>query len=378
MSKIDEVNVRVGSLDSIVKKNWNELVEFNGNAFQKYELIKIYEETWKGDFTPFHVTVKKGESLRSIIPGFLYRSCPRLDYYKRKIEPCIQDKILVSHDLVGWYGQPIFFDYEYLELSINKFIETANENNAMTFFPGIDSRNKVLLQVLKERGFEINHFHTIVARQVSPEGDPTLQLPKKKRSRVRNHIMNAKKAGLTTRFMKPEDLLYAVDMIVGILKEDGVESEVLPREMIHRLLNSHLEDIHIIMALDEFDIPIGVKVFVKNGNVLFGWLSGHDRSKLNKYRQSHFLYEEGIHLAMRLGCKEIQAGRSPYEVKLTHGYEPVAIFSAIKGSTNEQHLRATNWMNALQVRHRKANYERFHESYWSTSWGLFNEKSDNS
>jgi hypothetical protein len=82
-----------------------------------------------------------------------------------------------------------------------------------------------------------------------------------------------------------------------------------------------------------------------------GWLAGHRREDLQRFRPSHLLMHESIRAAARAGLAEAKAGRSPSRFKRQFGFEPVPLLFAVKGADEEQHERAGRWVAALERRH---------------------------
>ncbi len=356
----------VGEFNQTQMEAWDELVTHHGSAFQYASVLQALESSTKGRFAPRHFMLSADGQLMAGIPAYLYDSCPRLDYYKRaNMGAHIQDRILLSHHLIGWYGEPIARDESSMRQVVRAFSEEAEKEEAIAFFAGIDQRNEQTIRVLREEGYEIQRFQTIVVRSLEGiERDPTAALSHKRRGRVRNHLKHAYKNGARVRDAFVEDYDLIVKMIMGILEEDGVAPDVLPREFVYSLLNSPIPGLKVYIAVAPDDQVIGAKLYIRCGSIVYGMLSGHDRSLLKQYRQSHLLYDYGIRAAKDQGCVEIQAGRSPYEVKMTHGYRPVAILSAAKGATPEQHARTVEWVSYLAQRHRKQYGECFDESFW--------------
>jgi hypothetical protein len=372
---VDTMNykITVGDITNHDIEEWDSLIENFGNGFQKSSLIKVFQEHWMGVFEPKHISISHDNKLVAAVPAYLYESCPRLDYYKSQVSDKFRERILLSQDLLGWYGQPAAENQTLSKLAVEQFCKVAAVNQAVAMFSGIDGREKSLLKTLKDLGFHLSLFHTLMVRDVGTNiSDPTCDLPKRKRNRVRNHINNALKAGVTYREMKKEELNSISEMIVRIIREDKVSEDVLPEVVVKEILMD--ENSRVLVALNENKIPIGVKVFLINGRKIFGWLSGHYRESLKKYRQSHFLYEEGIKLAAEEGLTEIQAGRSPYEVKLTHGYQPTPIFCAIKGTQGvNQHNKCISWVDSLAERHKSMFEETFEQEYWERTIEVMNE-----
>ncbi len=74
----------------------------------------------------------------------------------------------------------------------------------------------------------------------------------------------------------------------------------------------------------------------------------------------HNLFEASAARALELGCTEVQGGRSPYRVKLDHGFVPVPWLAAVRGSNPSQHQAAVAWLEGLEDRHHATYDSEFH------------------
>jgi Acetyltransferase (GNAT) domain len=375
MSEKINFTVTIGEMDRHDLEGWDSLVDKFGSGFQKSSLINVFQENWKGVFEPMHISLRQDNKIIAAIPAYLYDSCPRLDYYRSKVSPVFEERILLSQDLLGWYGYPVAENETVSKIAMKEFCKVAEDHNAVAMLSGIDGRDKSLIKSLKDMGFYISLFHTLMVRGVNGNViDPTSDLPKRKRNRVRNHINNSLKAGISYSEMKREELSIVSELIVRIIREDRVSEEVLPKGVVEGILTD--ENCKVLVSRNEKNEPIGVKVFLMNGDKAYGWLSGHYRESLKKYRQSHYLYEQGIKMAINEGMSEIQAGRSPYEVKLTHGYKPTPLFCAIKGPQSlEQHEKCIGWVDSLAERHREMFMDTLEQDYWDGISGILEEVS---
>ncbi|AVK83684.1 hypothetical protein C3943_08940 [Lysinibacillus sp. B2A1] len=339
-------------LDNGLQSKWDKIVWDKGHPFQSYSMLKLFEDSWKGDFIPYHIYYEDSGN-NSIIPLYFYKSCPRLDYYKNK-SGGFKHKIFMSHALVGWYGAPLYSDLSVLKESLSQAYKLTRAEDSALLFAGIDVRNLDLVNFLKNEKFTLCEFHSITTRDLQNiNGDPTKYLTKKRRGRVRSYINKAKSTGVTLDSYKIKYRNNIAELVHNILIEDGVDPDVLPKEFIFSLLDSWPKGLDILVALSPAGEPIGVHINFFWNCKYYIWLAGHNRSLLKEYQQSHFLYEESIKRALMLNCNEIQAGRDPYEPKIQHGFERVPLLAAIKAEDPIIHNQAVKWLKGLELRHKE-------------------------
>ncbi|WP_170006021.1 GNAT family N-acetyltransferase [Bacillus fonticola] len=337
-------------LNNGLKSSWDKVVWDKGHPFQSFSMLKLFEDNWKGDFVPYHIYYEDSEN-KSLIPLYFYKNCPRLDYYKNKAGG-FRHNIIMSHALVGWYGTPVYSSFKALKKSLSQAYELARDKNSALFFAGIDVRNIDLVNFLKKEGFKLCEFHSITVRNLQNiDGDPTKYLSKKRRGRVRSCINKAILSGVTLDSYKKIYRSKVTELIHNILIEDGVDSDVLPKEFIFSLLDNGPKGLDVLVAVSPLGEPIGVHINFYWNNKYYIWLAGHNRSLLKEYQQSHFLFEESIKRALMLNCKEIHAGRDPYEPKIQHGFEKIPLLAAIKAEDPIINDQAAKWLMGLEQRH---------------------------
>lgn len=336
------------------KSDWTYVAQQYGTAFQNFELCRIFEETWPGRYYPHHILLYKEDKPVALAPAYLYESCPRVDYYKRSCqEHPISDPIFLSHALIGWYGFPCAANYADKRLVAQRFFTVARQFNAIAMFAGIDARDAASIQALQDEGFVLKHFHTLMIRDLThaPVDDPTATQPARRRHRLRNLIARAERAGCTIRHATRADHDAIIHLLTGMMEQKRKNADALPSVFLAKLLESAPPGLEVLVAVDPQDTPIGVHLNLHWGSTYAMWLGANERSLLNQFYQSHLLYEYSVKRAKALGCNEVQAGRSPYQMKFHHGFEPTPLLCAVRGTSSTQHQRAADWAEALALRH---------------------------
>ncbi len=334
---------------------WKDLIQEHGTAFQTLELCRIFERTWPGRYQAQHIVLAREHTPRAVIPAYLYETCPRVDYYKRACpEQLIDDPLLLSHALVGWYGFPVATDRESKRLALREFVRAAQNAHAIAMFAGIDARDVSSIQALRDERFVLQRFHTLMVRDIAfaPPDDPTAAHPPRRRSHLRKMIYRAERAGCRVRLAQAGDRDSIVSLIASMMQEKGLHADVLPADFLAALLEEQPPGLDVLVAVNPEDRPIGVHINLRWRFTYAMWLGGNDRASLDRYYQSHLLYEYNARRARQLGYTELQAGRSPYQIKFQHGFTPVPLLCAVRGTTPAQHQRAARWVKALARRHR--------------------------
>lgn len=346
--------VSVGTIASGDEMAWNRLVRQFGSGFQTVGFCRAFELHWSGRSWPRHVTVREGDELTAVIPAYLYGSCNRVDFYRRCCPGYeIHDPILMSHAMVAWYGYPVAANRGARELVVRAFARAAAQDGAIAMFAGIDGRDEDTLRVLREQGFAIGRIQTLMRRDVrsTDAEDPTVVLPGKSRSRIRNQLSLARRSGVTVRLATSRDYPIAADMVTSILRQLGTPVEALPTAFVRAVIEGQVPGVETLAAVDPQDRLVGVQIGVHFGSTYLIWLAGHDRATLQQYHQSHLLYNSSIQRASILGCTEVQAGRNTFDIKRQHGFTPVPLYCAVHSADAAQQQRAAAWVSALEERH---------------------------
>ncbi|MDR6224745.1 GNAT family N-acetyltransferase [Desmospora profundinema] len=331
---------------------WNGFVQKVGTPFHSKNFMEALDIGWEGTRYNRHVIL--GENgISAVIPAYLYETCPRLDYYRHAVSPPLKDPVILSHNFVSYYGYPLAISDMSRKKVIRQFIHNAKMESAIAMMGGIDSRDEKLTADLKSNGFHLGWFHTLMIRDLTGvnKEDPTTALPHKNRHRVRNSLSLARRAGLKVRLADQEEYRQAADLIMDTVIRLGMDPEVLPRKFVHHFIHSKIPGLEVFLTLTPMEEIIGVQVGVHWRTTYYIMFAGHKHPYLNRYKQSHVLYEQLIRRAAFLGCNEIQSGRDPYPIKKQHGFTPVPLFCAVRGENPKQHERALQWLKSIEKRH---------------------------
>src|SRR5262245_32373552 len=315
------------------QSNWQSAAVAAQSPFHTRELCAVVERAWPGEHTAYHVEQSTASGY-AVIPAFLYKSCPRIDYYRNVIGADFAPDwpILVSHCLVGWYGFPLAFDMQSALGAFKEFSRRAMYFNATAMFAGVDERQTLTLKDLAEEGYHIGHFHTLMVRALShADEDPVAALPPRYRRSRGQKLRQAASRGVSTRFATTSDSEAIIGLLTRGLQTKGMPANWLPENFLSELLLRRPPGLEILLALDERNIPIGVNVNFNWAGRYFVWLGSYDKETLPYCHQSDVLYAASISRAACLDCQEIQSGRTSYKTKLEFGYRPVRLMMAVKG-----------------------------------------------
>lgn len=346
-----------GRLSGELAALWDELmVQASASPFQSSGFCNLLDDAWPGSRDSRHIVIRSEDKLIAAVPAYLYGTCARLDYYRKSLGPDpFADPILLSHSLVGWHGYPVASRCRDRDLAIERFVAEAGREDAVAMFAGIPAHHQDLVDSLGRFGFELAVFHTAMVRDLTSfcGEDSTKGLPRKKRARVRNDLARARRAGTRIRPATVADRPAIVQLLACVLERKNTPQEVMPDRFVTRCLESPPPGLEVFVAVDAEERPIGTHLNFKWGRVYCIWLAGHAYDSLNRFRPSHALYVHSINRAKSLGCTMIEAGRDPYPIKRQHGFEPVSLLSAVRGSSPSSHRRAGAWVRFLQERHFK-------------------------
>jgi hypothetical protein len=330
---------------------WEALAWDHGSPFHSQTFCQALERHWPGRLHPMHAVVAADGEVTGVAPAYLYEQCPRVDYY-RAAGGTLADPLVLSHALVGWYGYPVARSAAALGTVIQVLADKARQVSAVCMFAGIDARDASLIEALSRAGFSIARFHTLMVRPLDPEADrdPLARL----RSRYRNarsaSLRRARDSGVSCRPATADDRAAAIELMVGVLRRQGIDQDVLPAAYLDATLAADLPGLEMLVA-ERDGVLIGANVnFAWRRNYSM-WLGGYRRELLPQCCQSELLYHASISRAVALGCREIQGGRSPYTPKLGFGFTAVPLLGAVRGSTDAQHGRASVWLEQLALRH---------------------------
>jgi len=343
----------IGDIPPALRASWNHLIYQAGTGFQSFEWCQAFTRSWQGIFTPEHIAICVDDQVVAAIPAYQHEQCSPVDYYRRAIPTnVITDPILLSHAFAGWYGFPVAAYPDALEQLMSAFIRRAAQLGALAWFAGIDERDQKLHTLLRNRGFELRPFHTVMIRSLDAATTThgLEMLANNRRKQIRKAIRHAEQAGTTTRLATSADNPAIMALIDCCMRQKDVLPDVISPSFVEQILAHPIPGREAIVAVNQGRV-VGVNINLHWGKTYALWIGGHDRTTLNRYYQSHLLYEAGVQRAIELGCHEIQAGRSPYPIKIWHGYHPIRVCCAVRGSTEKQHDQATKWIEALERRH---------------------------
>jgi hypothetical protein len=331
---------------------WDELALRHGSPFHASWFLRAIARAWPGTREARHVLVR-GADGAALAPAYLYRSCPRLDYYRPATSPPLAAPILMSHALVGWYGGVAGTGESARAAVVEELLVEAGRSRAIALVAGVDARDDAQVALLHRFGFSVERWHTLMVRGLAGlPADPTDALTQRQRSRVRNTLSQARRAGTGVRTSRLDDVETIVELVTGRSRHQPFDDDLLPAELLRTVLTGGGPAVDAMLAVDSAGRPIGVHVSLCWGRRYVMWVGGHDAGTLDRNRQSHVLYEACVVRARSLGFDEVQAGRAMYPVKRQHGFGPVALLAAVRGSTEDQHREAVAWLEALGARHR--------------------------
>lgn len=324
----------------------------SSTPFQSTAYIQALEKAWTKPL-PNHIISESKQGM-SLILSYIYKmgDCPLLDYYRNITDLKITGPIIFSHTLNSWYSGVLYNNKSNLYDSIEKLINQGKESDSIVLLGGIRVIETDLIEILKSKGFVLSRFSTAMSRDISlmEEPDPTVALPRKKKQKIRNYLSRSKRAGVTIEKTSQPDLELLNELIDITFQDLGSSRDLLPTEFFYEIYNN-FPNLDTFVAFYEGE-KIGFISGVKWGEDYYVLFTGHNgKDTLNKYYQTHSLFESIVEHAYLLGCETVHVGRDPYTFKKQHGFDPIPIYFAAKAPTHEKQLLIDQWMYLLEKRH---------------------------
>ncbi len=212
-----------------------------GSPFHSAEFCSLIQHYWPGASQPRHVARYDRGRCQSLIPGYLYGHCPRLDYYRGNVVPRLQDRMIGAHALVGWYGGPVAQDDASMKQAVADHLELCRRDQCVSLLFGIDGRDRNTLQQLEAAGYYVGRLQSNAVLQISPAhaADPLAGIKKKtERSERRRVMRRAEESGLELRIIRPADAVSHVELIRSAVNRLALDEDILPASFVHAALLS--------------------------------------------------------------------------------------------------------------------------------------------
>ncbi|MGH7446740.1 MAG: hypothetical protein ACRELT_04225, partial [Longimicrobiales bacterium] len=142
---------------------WRAAAHSARSPFHTQQLCEVLDRSWPGEHAACHVELDTGGA-SSIVPAFVYRSCPRLEYYRHAVGTHLAPEwpMMLSHSLAGWYGCPAGTNADCRRAAVAEFTRRAESLSLPAIFAGIDERDEGTIADLGRAGYHLEHFHTLM------------------------------------------------------------------------------------------------------------------------------------------------------------------------------------------------------------------------
>ncbi|MEZ0085248.1 hypothetical protein ABIF72_007746 [Bradyrhizobium japonicum] len=229
----------------------------------------------------------------------------------------------------------------------------CRDSGAMSFLFGIDGRDRLLLGDLAGAGYRLGRLQTNMVLRLAPHHavDPTASLKRKERAERRRTMRRASETGLTLQIIKPSQALPLAELVrSGVPRLDG-QNDILPLAFLRGLLKADLPGMEVMLAVTPNDTVAAIALNFTWRDTYYLWLGGNRKDLAKPFYPSDFLYQHAIMRAANLGLQEVQAGRSPYAIKLAYGFGAIPIICAIHPLTATNPTTVDAWLVSQTARH---------------------------